>query len=146
MLKEQTKASGMVTITLTKPNGETKVFKIKNLVVIAGLVHIVERMTAAASAAMSHMALGTGTATPVAGNTSLQTQAGARKAFSSVTPSGASITYAATFAPGEATGALAEAGIFNASTGGTMLCRTTFPVVNKQAADTLQITWEFNVA
>jgi hypothetical protein len=34
-----------------------------------------------------------------------------------------------------------EAGIFNALTGGDMLCRTVFPVVNKGADDTMSVTW-----
>ncbi len=49
--------------------------------------------------------------------------------------------YVATFSAGEGTGAVTEAGIFNASTSGTMLCRTVFSVVNKAAGDTLQVTW-----
>ena len=34
-----------------------------------------------------------------------------------------------------------EAGIFNAATSGTMLCHVIFPVVNKQADDTMSVTW-----
>jgi hypothetical protein len=93
---------------------------------------------------MSHMGLGAGTTAASAGDTDLGSLIGSRKALGSATQSGGgneSIVYATTFDPGEATGAVTEAGIFNASTSGTMLCRTVFPVVNKQAGDTLQITW-----
>ena len=41
----------------------------------------------------------------------------------------------------DATGAVTEAGIFNAASGGTMLCRTVFSVVNKGADDSLSVTW-----
>lgn len=56
------------------------------------------------------------------------------------------------FCPSDSNQAITEAGIFNhvngnhnngvrAEKGQTMLCRTTFAAVNKQAADSLQITW-----
>jgi len=93
---------------------------------------------------MSHMALGSGTTAAAAGNTALESQLGSRDALTSSTQSGTnneSIVYVATFSAGEATGAVTEAGIFNASTSGTMLCRTVFSVVNKAAGDTLQVTW-----
>ena len=41
---------------------------------------------------------------------------------------------------------LTEAGIFNAASGGTMLCRTVFAVVNKQADDTMTVTWTVTIA
>ena len=44
------------------------------------------------------------------------------------------------------TGAITEAGIFNALTAGTMLCRTTFPVVNKAAGDSIVITWVVTIS
>jgi hypothetical protein len=50
------------------------------------------------------------------------------------------------FPAGTATGAITEAGIFNAATGGTMLCRTTFPVINKGSADSLAVTWVVTVS
>ena len=57
-----------------------------------------------------------------------------------------SIQYVATFPAGTATAGLQEAGIFNASSAGTMLCRTVFAVINKGALDTLTITWKITVA
>ena len=52
------------------------------------------------------------------------------------------ITYTATFPPsGTYIGAITEAGIFDASSSGTMLCRTKFLPVNKAAADTMTIVW-----
>jgi hypothetical protein len=60
-------------------------------------------------------------------------------------PVTAVITYASTFAAGTGTGALVEAGIFNAASAGVMLCKTSFDVVNKQTADTIAITWTINI-
>jgi hypothetical protein len=55
-------------------------------------------------------------------------------------------TYVASFPAGTGTGAVTEAGIFNASSGGTMLCRTVFSVVNKGADDAMSITWTITVS
>jgi len=46
---------------------------------------------------------------------------------------------------GYGTGAVSEAGIFNASSAGDMLARTVFSTINKAAADTLGITWTITV-
>jgi hypothetical protein len=56
------------------------------------------------------------------------------------------VQYVATFSAGTGTGAITEAGIFNASSAGTLLCRTVFSVINKGALDTLVITWKVTVA
>ena len=95
--------------------------------------------------AMSHMAVGTGSSAAAAGNTALGSEVD-RNALASTTVSGADISYVATFAAGEGTGALTEAGLFNASSSGTMLCRTVFAVVNKGVADSMTITWTVTVS
>jgi hypothetical protein len=93
---------------------------------------------------MSHMGIGTGTTAAAVGDTALETQAG-RVSLTSTTVTSNSVAYVATFPAGTGTGAITEAGIFNASSGGTMLCRTVFSVINKGAADTLGITWTVTV-
>lgn len=142
---EQLKAAGKLSIVLKDDKGAVKETReIKNLVVNTGLGHITSRLLGTSSNVMSHMALGSGTTAAAAGDTALESQLGSRKALTSSTQSGSnneSIVYVATFSAGEATGAVTEAGIFNASTSGTMLCRTVFSVVNKAAGDTLQVTW-----
>jgi hypothetical protein len=142
---EQLKAAGKLSIVLKDEKGAVKETReIKNLVVNTGLAHITSRLLGTSSNVMSHMALGAGTTAAAAGNTALESQLGSRKALTSSTQSGTnneSIVYVATFSAGEGTGAVTEAGIFNASTSGTMLCRTVFSVVNKAAGDTLQVTW-----
>ena len=59
---------------------------------------------------------------------------------------GNAIAYVATWAANDATAALTEAGIFDAASGGDMLCRTKFDVVNKGAADSMTITWTITVS
>ncbi len=86
--------------------------------------------------------MGVGNSSTAAGltNTALVSQV-ARVALSASTLTANSIAYRASFGPGTATDALTEAGIFNAASGGEMLCRTVFAVVNKGALDTLNVTW-----
>jgi len=140
---------GMVCITKTNEAGEIiQQFEVPNLVVTSGKVYIAGKMIATNSdvpVAMTHMGIGTGTASPVAEDTSLGTQTG-RVLLSGSLQDQNSITYTATFPAGTGTGAITEAGIFNASVAGTMLCRTVFPVVNKQAGDTIAVTWKVTVS
>ena len=120
-------------------------FTVPNLVVTAGKNYIASRIVTGSTTVMSHMAIGTGTATPAVANTTLGTEAG-RVALASFSASGNAVTATATFPAGTGTGAITEAGILNASTSGTMLCRTTFPVVNKAAGDSIAITWVVTVS
>ena len=52
----------------------------------------------------------------------------------------------ATFGAGTGTGAVTEAGILNASSSGTLLCRTEFSVVNKGSSDSMTVTWTVTVS
>ena len=148
MIKENLKLKGDVTLTLTDKNGKLKDKKeIKNLVVNAGLSFITSRMLGTSKAVMSHMALGSGSTAANASDTSLGSQVGNREALDSASETSTGvITFASTFEPGDATGALTEAGIFNASSGGDMLCRTVFNTVTKASTDTLAISWSITVS
>tara|TARA_B100001248_G_C27210917_1_gene375739 strand:+ start:155 stop:604 length:450 start_codon:yes stop_codon:yes gene_type:complete len=142
MIKDKLKLSGDVKIELIDQNGHIKETReIKNLVVSTGLTFICSRMADTSSNVMSHMALGSGTTAAAANQTDLVSILGSREALDSTSASSNTITYVASFEAGDATGAVTEAGLFNASSGGTMLCRTVFSVVNKGAQDILNITW-----
>jgi len=136
MITETLKLTGHVTVAL---NGNV-VQEIPNLVVTAGKGYVTSRMKDATTTAMSHMAVGSGATAAAAADSALGTEAG-RVALTSSTVSGSGITYSATFTAGTGTAALTEAGIFNANSGGTMLCRTVFSVINKQASDSMTISW-----
>jgi hypothetical protein len=86
------------------------------------------------------MAIGTGTTAAAAGDTALGTELD-RNSIASTTVNGNQIEYTSTWAAGDGTGAITEAGIFNDASAGTMLARTVFSVVNKDQNDTLSITW-----
>jgi hypothetical protein len=146
-INEILKAKGDVSIVLNREDGSTENIDIKNLVVNTGLAYIVSRMKDTSATAMSHMELGTGTTAAAGADTALGTAiSGSRVALTSTTPSSNTITYVASFPAGTGTGAVTEAGIFNASSAGTLLCRTVFPVVNKQSGDSMTVTWTITVS
>lgn len=140
------KVIGDVDVVLTGSDGQIKdTREIKNLVVTSGLAFIASRMRDASASVMSHMAIGSGTAAAALANSGLGTELG-RASLTSTTVNANQIVFIATFAAGTGTGAVTEAGVFNAGAAGTMLCRTVFPVVNKDADDTLSITWTITIS
>lgn len=145
MIQETVKATGALQIKLYGPDGKLKQEQnVKNLVVTSGKGYIAGRMVGTPTA-MSHMAIGSGTVNPDPDDNTLGTELG-RVGLTSSGASGAVVTYVASFGAGTGTGAVTEAGIFNASSAGTLLCRTEFAVVNKGADDSLSITWTVTVS
>lgn len=146
MFQEQLKVTGKLNVRIFDENGNLKEEKdFDNLVVTAGKGFIASRMVGTAASIMSHMAIGSGTTAAAAGDTTLGTELG-RVTLTSGTASGAVATYVASFPAGTGTGAVTEAGILNNSSGGTLLCRTVFSVVNKGANDAMTITWQITVS
>ena len=146
MIKDNLGATGRLNVVLRDADGNIKQdIQVENLVVDTGLAYIASRMKDATATAMTHMAVGSGTTAAAAGDTALGTQISSRVALTSTTVTTNAVAYIAAFGAGVSTGAITEAGIFNASTAGTMLCRTVFSVVNKGAGDTLQITWTITI-
>ena len=147
MINEGLKLRGDVALVLRDKDGNVKnEQKVKNLIVDTGLNFICDRMKDnTTEAVMSHMALGSGATAPTANDTTIESQLGSREALDSTTVSNNTITYVASFEAGDATGAVTECALFNAATGGTMLCRVTFSVVNKAADDTLTVNWQLTL-
>ena len=141
MLHETLTMKGALSIAI---NGEV-VQEVPNLVVTTGKNYVASRMKDTTETAISHMAIGTSTTAAAAGDTTLGAE-DFRNALTSTTVTANVVTYVAEFAAGEGSGAIAEAGLFNASSGGTMLCRTVFSVVNKGASDSMTITWTVTVS
>lgn len=136
-------ATGTLTILLLDKNGNIKDNRnIKNLVVTVGKNLIASRLANSDSSVISHMALGTSSIAAVSNNTTLGTEVDRVSLISSVLTN--EVTYTAVF-PGNGAFAIAEAGLFNAATDGTMLSHTVFGVVNKDIADSLTIIWKLSI-
>ncbi len=146
MISDLIKIKGNLKITVTNPEGKIKQeVEVPNLVVTTGKNFIASRMKDTTASAMSHMAIGSGNTAAAAGDTGLGTQLDIQS-LTSTTVSTNTVTYAATFAAGNGTGAVAEAGVFNAASSGTMLCRSVFSVVNKAAGDSMTVTWVITIS
>lgn len=144
MISDNLKATGELNIILRDSQGNIKVnVQVPNLVVTVGKTAIASRLVGASTAIMSHMAIGSGATAPAASQTTLVTEA-TRSALTSATNTGNEVNYSAIFGSGTSI-AVTEAGLFNAASGGIMLSRTTFPVVNKDTADTLTVNWKITI-
>lgn len=135
-----------------KITGKLQIFRngalertVDNLVVTAGKSFVASRMGGTSDAVMSHMGIGTGATAAAAGNTALETEAG-RVALAATDVTANEIAYTATFPAGTGTGAITEAGVLNAGSGGTLLCRTVFSAINKGASDSITIVWTVTVS
>jgi len=132
-----------VAVTLRGPGGEIKRRRhIFNTVTTSGKEGIADNILAAPSLGKpTHMAVGTGS--PGANALGVEND---RNALTSKTRSGAVVTMVGDWAAGDATAALTEAGVFNASSSGNMWLSTSFAVINKGANDTLQISWTLTIS
>ena len=127
--------------------------EVNNLVVTVGKNWVASRMQGVVDGVMTHMAIGEGTTAAAAGDTALVTEV-ARVALS--VSGGAVSTNTVTFAAtipvdtpnvtAPTTSPITEAALLNAVSGGDMLARTVFPVVNKGEADTMTISWTVTIS
>lgn len=134
--------AGALKMVLTDKDGNVKEERgVENLVVTVGKNGIADQLLAAPTIGKpTHMAVGTGSTAANVADTTLETEI-ARVALASKTRLTNVVTYTATFPAGTGTGALTEAGIFNATPAGDMYNRVVFSVINKAAGDSLAISW-----
>lgn len=143
MINDQISIKGALIIT---KNGEV-VREIDNLVVDTGKTLVASRIGSNADSFVSYMGVGTGSTTAAAGDTTLVTEIG-RSATVSLTSisNPLDVVFVATFSAGVGSGSITEAGLFNAASGGTLVARTAFAVVNKGPDDIITITWTVTIS
>lgn len=117
-----------------------------NLVTTVGFQLIADCLgnTASRPATISYIGVGSGATAAAIGDTALQTQI--VRVAATYSYAAKVITMAATLGAGTGTGAITEAGVFNASSAGTMLNHVVFSVINKGAADTMTVTFTFTMS
>jgi hypothetical protein len=145
MFKSSVKMSGRLIIK--KFNEKQELIyqtEVENLVVTAGKNFIASRIVSGSATVMGYMAIGDDATVSALAQTDLGNEL-ARVATSSASAVDNNITFTASFGAGVGTGSLQEAGIFNNSSTGTMLCRTTFPVITKTSGETIAISWVVSV-
>jgi hypothetical protein len=148
MIQESMKLHGAITLMLKKANGDVETVHKDNIIVDVGFDFIADAIGKSASrpGVMGFIALGTGTTAAAAGQTALVTEIDRNAATYAHTAGTKTFTFTADFAAGDATGAITEAGVFNASSSGIMLDRVVFPVVNKGADDSLTAVFTFTMS
>jgi hypothetical protein len=147
-MEESVKLTGRVNYKLFDEAGKLKDERdVNNVVVTVGKNYLATWLAAASQAGyfMQYLALGTGVTAASASDTALETELATRVA-GTLTSSTNVWQNQGTFGAGVDTGAITEAGIFSASSVGTMLARQTFPVINKAAGDSLQVTWQVTLS
>ena len=148
--KDGFKMHGAITATLIRGDGSVETRHKDNIIVNAGFDFIADAIGKSASrpAVMNAIAVGTGTTAAAATQTALVTELARGAATYAHTAGTKVFTFTTTCAAGTGTGAITEAGVFNSTTSasGTMLDRVVFDVINKGAADTLQVTFTFTMS
>jgi hypothetical protein len=148
-MSENIKLVGEIEIILKDKNGNVKeTKKIKNLVVNAGKAQVAGLINGSVTGTFTYIAIGTGTTSPAASDTALGnevTRASATVGRTTTNVTNDTATWSATFSFSSSY-AITEAGIFNASTGGTLLARQTFSAVNVVSGDQLTINWKLTVS
>lgn len=113
-----------------------------NTVTTAGKNALLDQLLASPTLGKpTHMAVGTGTPSGTALGTELD-----RNALTSKNRSTNVVTMVGDWAAGDGTGAITEAGVFDAASSGNMHLSASFSVINKAAGDTLQINWTWTGA
>jgi hypothetical protein len=148
MMDENMQLHGSMTLLITRANGDIETVHKDNIIVNVGFDFIADSIGKATSrpGVMAYIALGTGTTAAAATQTALVTEIDRNAATYAHTAGTKTFTFTAAFAAGDATGAITESGVFNAATGGTMLDRVVFPVVNKGVDDSLTAVFTFTMS
>nr|DAP13444.1 MAG TPA: hypothetical protein [Caudoviricetes sp.] len=147
MAKDNLKLKGAIHIVLRHADGKVETRRKDNLILNGGFDFICAAIAGSSRPPiMGFTAVGTGTTSVVENQSKLISEI-SRKAASYAHTAGTKVfTLTTNFAAGEATGAITEAGICNAASGGTFLDRVTFDVINKAADDTMQTTFQFTLS
>jgi hypothetical protein len=146
MFTETVNVTGRLKIVRLDDSGnEREVREVKNLIVAVGKNIITSRLVGNTTAIPSHMAVGSSNTAATTAQTALGTEL-SRVSLDSSTRTNNTIAYIATFPAGVGTGTITEAGIFNAGSSGSMLCRTNFNEVNKAPGDVIVITWNVTIS
>lgn len=116
-----------------------------NLVVKAGRNMVRDFLNGLAPAALSHFAIGTGTTAVNQNDTALQTEV-FRDTITKRTPTDGKLQVKYFLASTAANGSsLAEAGILNAASGGTLFARVTHTAIAKTSSVAVVYTWDINI-
>ena len=141
MSKEKVTVTGQVLIVLKGPDGEVKKeLLVKNLVTTVGKTELAKLLAESTNFGRpTHIAVGTDNTAPDVADTTLGAQLASKPVDSTIQTTN-KVTYAVSFAAGEATGVLEEAGLID-NVHLIMWARFLTGSFNKGANDTMEISW-----
>ena len=147
-MQDNFKIKGALEVVINHADGSIETRRKDNLILNVGFDFIADAIGKSSSRpnVMSYTAVGTGTTAVASTQTALVSEL-ARKTASYAHSTGTKVfTFSTTFNAGEATGAITEAGICNASSGGIFIDRVTFAVINKAADDVMTTNFQFTLS
>lgn len=145
MFKDNISTKSNVQFFIERDGNKELIYETGNLVVDTGREYIASRFVNDSTPAVSHMAIGLGNTVASGSQTALINELD-RKPLSVSTSDANTVTLSATFPADPASvGGVVEAGVFNDATAGTMIARTTFPIVTKESGDSLIVNWTISV-
>ena len=143
-MQDSLKVTGELQIVLKDKDGNIILERsVPNLVVTSGKYVIASKLGGQSVAGVTHIELGLSSISASVMDTALVLPIlDSRTAILSTLVFENSVTYTCTFPAGTGTGNITEAGLFNASSGPSLIARTVFTAVPKTALDSLTIFWK----
>jgi len=140
---------GKVLLVHTTKDGEVYKYETPNTIVNVGKAQVAGLINGVVTNYFEYLAIGTGTTAADPSDTGLEAEVESRGAATtsrvttSVTNDTAQLVYTWNFTSSYA---ITESGIFDSSTGGTLLARQVFDAINVGSGDSLQVTWKLQVS
>lgn len=145
LYSDSIKLSGKVKIQVFESDDLINEINIPNIITTVGKAYVASRIANGSTTAMSHMAIGSSQTVQTLNDTFV-IQENLRASLYSITVTGSEVEYVAIFTPPSGTDrSISEAGILNAASAGSLLCRTTFPPITQSTSQTVAITWVVSV-
>lgn len=147
-MQDNFKIKGALEIVVKHADGSVEARRKDNLILQVGFDFIANAIGQASNRpdCMGYTAVGTGNTAVASAQTALVAEL-ARKPAAYAHAAGTKVfTFSTTFNAGEATGAITEAGICNAASGGIFIDRVTFAVINKAVDDVMTTNFQFTLS
>lgn len=138
-------ANVSIEITDTKTGEVIQKIRRRNLVVTAGRNLVRDLINETTDTGVTHLAVGTGTTAVAAGDTTLGSEQ-VREVLTKRTASSGSVLWSYYLSSTQGNGNdLTEAGLFNASSGGTLFARVVHTAITKTSSIAVTYNWTINI-
>jgi hypothetical protein len=138
---DRTLHRGDILIAHRRLDGTVDQYLVRNAFTDGGLGYLAARAAGEAVDVISHMALGEGDTPEDGTSTTLEAEIAGSRVAVSITGTGPSRIYTAVFGETVGNGAITEAGLFNAATGGLLTNRAVFGVKTKVPGEIMTFVW-----